>query len=297
MATKKKQPTKPKANSQLAKPDDKAVFKSISLDLIDDPEQPMRTDMTPASVEELVLSIKQVGIIEPIVVKPSGRRYEVIAGHRRIYACRLAKLPVVPCYIKHASKEETEMLKIHENLYRADISPADEALHFAHLIDKKKMTPTRIAQLISKSQSYVSDRLLILHYPAFLKEAMDNKHISFSVAREFARFTDLDQMKDAVRYARRGGMTQELARKWVQDHKRNTESPQVLEDPYERSDGEVNTVEHSASCVFCREGLRLIDAEVVYMHTKCLREVNAREFATESEPASLEPQTLEDQAE
>lgn len=259
------------------KPAEKAVFKDISLDLIDDPANPMRTEMTPASVEELVLSIKQVGIIEPIVVKPVKRRYEVIAGHRRIYACRLAKLLIVPCYIKYANKEETEMLKIHENLYRADIKPADEALHFAHLIDKQGMTPTRIAQLISKSQSYVSDRLLILQYPEFLKEAMDNNEISFSVAREFARFTDLDQMKQAVYYAKRGGMTQGMARKWVQDHKRNSEAPEVWEGTEDRDDGETNVVEHSASCVYCREGLRLIDAEVVYMHTGCLKKANAED--------------------
>ena len=276
MGAKAKQPSTPKGNRPKPKATVEPVFKSISLDLIDDPEQPLRTNMTEASVEDLVLSIKQVGIIEPLVVKPVKRRYEVIAGHRRLFAARLAKLVEVPCYVRHATVEETEMLKIHENLYRADISPADEALHFAHLIDKKGLTPVRIAQLISKSQGYVGDRLAILNYPDFLTEAMHKKEISFSVAREFARFDDEAQMRSAVYYARRGGMTQEMARKWVQDHKRSKEQPQSREPVEEPANGEPNQVEHQARCVYCRETLRLIDAEVVYMHGKCLNEANAQ---------------------
>jgi len=292
MGAKAKQPSNPKANRPKPKAIVEPVFKSISLDLIDDPEQPLRTNMTEASVESLVLSIKQVGIIEPLVVKPVKRRYEVIAGHRRLFAARLAKLVDVPCYIRHANAEETEMLKIHENLYRADISPADEALHFAHLIDKKGLSPVRIAQLISKSQTYVGDRLAILNYPDFLKEAMHNKEITFSVAREFARFDDEAQMKSAVYYARRGGMTQEMARKWVQDHRRSKEQPQSREPVDEPANGEQNQVEHQARCVYCREGLRLIDAEVVYMHTKCLREANTQDLDNESgTPGGQSPKT------
>ena len=283
MATKKKQTTKPKESPPTMAVDDKAEFKAVSLDLIDDPEQPLRTDLTPASVEELVLSIKQVGIIEPIVVKPVKGRYEVIAGHRRVFACRIAKHMLVPCYIRHASEEETEMLKIHENLYRADITPADEALHFEQLINKQKLTPGRIAQLISKSQSYVSDRLAILNYPDFLMEAMQSKEISFSVAREFARFDDVKQMRSAVFYAKRGGMTQEMAHKWVADHKRSSESPTIHEAPQETDDGEANTVEHSSTCVYCREPVRLMDAEVVYMHRKCKVEADAQAINSEAE--------------
>src|SRR3990167_7428761 len=75
-------------------------YQLVSTDLIDDPERPMRTDITPASVEDLVLSIKQVGIIEPLIINPKNNRYEVIAGHRRLVACKLAKLLQVPCYIR-----------------------------------------------------------------------------------------------------------------------------------------------------------------------------------------------------
>lgn len=249
-------------------------FRIISLDLIDDPERPMRTDMTPASVEDLVLSIKQVGIIEPIVVKMVNGRYEVIAGHRRKYSSELAGLAEVPCSVLTVNDEQTEMLKIHENLYRAEVKPSDEAQHFKYLIDKHHMTPTKVSQLIGKSLSYVSDRLAIFNYPDFLKDAMDKKQISFSVAREFARMDDLQEMSNFVFYAIRNGITQDAAQKWVQDHRRAKENPVIQETQTYNEETQLQEVTHSAECVYCKEGVALLEASVVYMHDACLRQAN-----------------------
>ncbi len=257
-----------------AKAQEALEFGNISIDLIDDPEAPMRSDITPASVEELVLSIKQVGIIEPLVVKEKNNRYEVIAGHRRLFSSKIAKLATVPCYIKKANSEQTEMLKIHENLYRADVKPADEAKHYSHLIDKQKLTPTQIAQIIGRSLSYVTDRLEILNYPDFLSEALDKQEISFSVAREFARFDDTKQMHTAVYYAKRGGMTQEMARKWVQDYKRSKDQQPLTANQVVNESNGVAEIEHSAKCVYCQDPVKLLEAAIVYMHNECLREAN-----------------------
>jgi ParB family chromosome partitioning protein len=250
-------------------------YKLISLDLIDDPEQPIRTDLTPASVEDLVMSIKQVGLIEPIVVKATKNRYEVIAGHRRTFAARLAKLVEVPCHVHKANSEQTEMMKIHENLYRAEVRPSDEAKHFSYLIEKHKMTPVKIAQLITKSLSYVHDRLDILNYPDFLLDAMNRGKISFSVAREFARFDDLKQMQSAVYYALRSGMTQEMAKKWVGDYKRSKEQPVITEQTIINADNNQQEIIHTANCVYCNQGVSLMEAEVVYMHNHCLKTAQA----------------------
>lgn len=244
-------------------------FQLISVDLIDDPERPMRTDMTPASVEDLVMSIKQVGLIEPIVVKPKNGRYEVIAGHRRKYAHEVAKIAEVACYVRQANNEQTEMLKIHENLYRAEVKPSDEAEHFRYLLDKHHFTPVKVAQLIGKSQSYVGDRLAIFNYPPFLREAMDKKQISFSVARELARLDDLKIMSQYVFYAIRNGLTQEGAQKWVQDYRRSKEQPQVQQQEYTSPETGEQEVVSTSQCFYCMEDVKLLEADVVYVHTKC----------------------------
>jgi len=250
----------------------KADFGNISLDLLDDPARPMRKDLSAESVEDLVVSIRQVGIIEPLVVKPVGKRYEVIAGHRRLVAAGIADLAVVPCYIVNATNEQAEMLKIHENLYRADVRPSDEADHFKYLIQSHKLSPVRLSKLIGKSEGYVNDRLAIFNYPPELKYALDNEQIKFSVAREFARMEDVAKMREYLHYAVRNGISPAMARQWVVDWRRSIAEPQVEERETIMEGGQVPVIEHFSACVYCTESIKLSEANVVYIHDKCLKD-------------------------
>ena len=258
-------------------------FKIIPLDLIDDPERPVRSDLSPESVEDLVLSIRQVGIIEPLVVKPRGERYEVIAGHRRLVAATIADLAQAPCYIVNADKTQTELLKIHENLYRANIRPSDEAEHFKYLIEKHKLSPVRIAKLISRSQNYVSERLMILNYPPELKHAMDSGQITYSVAREFNRMADLTKMKEYLHYAIRNGITPLLARQWVIDYNRASQQRPTEPVSDDRGVAPSEQIEHTSKCIYCQKPIKLSEANVVYIHDRCLQEADKPIVATSTE--------------
>ena len=103
----------------------KSKFELIPLDRIKDPERPMRADLTPESVDELVFSIRDVGIIQPLVVSASGDNYEVIAGHRRLLAASVAGLTEAPCIIVDTKGLDREVMKMHENIAREDINPID----------------------------------------------------------------------------------------------------------------------------------------------------------------------------
>jgi hypothetical protein len=140
------------------------------------------------------------------------------------------------------------------------------------------MTPDKIAQIIGKSRSYVMDRLDILGYPPFLREAMDLGEITFSVAREFAKFGDEKQMRQSVYYAKRSGMTSEMARKWVKEWEDSKNNPYRPNSPSSDDPERPEVVVHETICVYCRLGLRLIEAEVVYMHTHCMKQANAVEI-------------------
>jgi len=253
-------------------PPPKTQFGTISLDLIDDPARPIRHDLSPESVEDLVVSMRQVGIIEPLVVKPVGKRYEVIAGHRRLVAAGIAGLAEVPCYIVNATNEQAEMLKIHENLYRADVRPSDEADHFKYLIQHHKLSPVRLAKLIGKSEGYVNDRLAIFNYPPELRNALDTEQIKFSVAREFGRMEDIGKMRQYLHYAIRSGITPGLARQWVIDWRRSLTEHQTVNDDVIVEGGNTPVIEHFSTCIYCNESIKLAEANVVYMHDKCLKE-------------------------
>lgn len=263
-------------------PPPKADFATISLDLIDDPARPIRHDLSPESVEDLVVSMRQVGIIEPLVVKPVGKRYEVIAGHRRLVAAGIADLAVVPCYVVSVTNEQAEMLKIHENLYRADVRPGDEADHFKYLLQHHKLSPVRLAKLIGKSEGYVNDRLAIFNYLPELRYALDEGQIKFSVAREFARMEDVGKMREYLHYAIRSGITPSLARQWVLDWRRSTTEAPVTEREVVTEGGQAPLVEHFSTCVYCNQSIKLAEANVVYLHDQCLRD--ARQTAPTPPP-------------
>ena len=269
MSKKQTKEAPPELAQAVEAPPEEAQFQILPLDLIDDPERPMRTGLTAQSVEDLVMSIKQVGLIEPIVVKPRNGRYEVIAGHRRKFSCEIAKIPEVPCYVLPANNEKTEMIKIHENLYRAEVKPSDEAEHFKYLIEKHKFTPIKVSQLIGKSPSYVSDRLAIFNYPPFLRDAMDKKQISFSVARELARIDDIKTMNEYVFYAIRNGLTSDGAHKWAEDYFRSKNQPDVTQQTSIDPETNIEVVESIADCIYCQQPLKLIEADVVYIHSHC----------------------------
>lgn len=268
---------------QLPPPVTTKEFRELPLTLIDDPSRPMRSDLGRDNIEDLIRSIKQVGLIEPIIVKAVGERYEVIAGHRRTVASEYAGLAVVPCHVVDVTDEQAEMMKIHENLYRVDISPADEASHYAYLIDKQKLTPTRVAQLISRSVKYVTDRLDILYYERELREALDTGLINFSVAKEFNRIKDPSKLSQYLKYAVRGGMTQGVAKKWVDDLIRPaTPVSQFQGDGLDENEY-TQPQDQKSKCFYCMDDVKLLEAHVVYVHDKC---VNER--ASQAEPAGLE---------
>jgi len=252
---------------------DTTKFAVISIDSIEDPERPLRTDLSPESVEDLVISIRQVGIIEPLVVKPKNGRYEIIAGHRRLVAAGIADLAEVPCYILNVDDEQKEFIKIHENLYRAEISPSDQAEHFDYLIKHFKLSPVKIAQLINKSPAYVTDRLNILNYPPELREALHSGGIKFSVAREFYRLRDLPKLREYLDYAVRGGITPTLAKKWVDDVLRQQQSQPTTTATDTTPPVNQQPIEQVTTCVKCAQQVKLAEAVISYFHDSCYKEV------------------------
>jgi ParB family chromosome partitioning protein len=250
-------------------------YNKISIDLIDDPELAIRSDISPESVEELSKSIKQIGLIEPIVVKKKGSRYEVIAGHRRLLACRMAEVFFVPCRIIEADDEMTEVIKAHENLYREEINVVDEAHFIEKTIQRLNLSVDKMASLLGKSRTYVQSRLAILGYPDFLYQALKDKKISFSVARKLSVIDDLQTLRNYVEYASLNGITEDVAVEWVKRWKMDSlsQSGQPVETIEEQ--GEIRqTPRLVVVCAACHQNLEMKDAKVVYMHYDCYRKIS-----------------------
>jgi ParB family transcriptional regulator, chromosome partitioning protein len=248
-----------------------ARFETLPLDLIDDPERPMRTDISPESVADLVASIKQVGIIEPLVVIQRGDRYEVVAGHRRVTAAEIAGLHMVPCHVVEGTQEQVEMMKIHENLYRVDVNPYDEAQHYARLIKDMKLSPTKIARFTNRSDNYVRDRLRILDFDPILQEALQNGKLNLTVALELHRIPDAAKLREMIGYAVGHGVTGAVAKKWVDEQLPQNQALPGLP-PIATDNAPLQTAsEQHSECFYCLNPVRLWDAYTVYVHEDCVR--------------------------
>lgn len=153
------------------------------------PRQP-RQAMSPETLQELADSIKEHGLIQPLIVSLLGEgvlgsepRYELIAGERRLRAARLAGLDRVPVIIKEATAQESLELALVENVQRADLNPLEEATAYRQLVEEFGLTQDRVADRVGKSRTTVTNTLRLLGLPDEVKTALLQGVISEGHAR------------------------------------------------------------------------------------------------------------------
>ena len=158
-------------------------------DIRSNPYQPRKT-FNESSLKELADSIKEYGIIEPVIVKKSVKGYELIAGERRTKAAKLAGLETIPAVIKDFNDQEMMEIALIENIQREDLNPIDEAFAYQKIIELSKMTQEEFANKFGKSRSYVTNMLGLLNLPENVKELVKKHEISMGHARALSKISD-----------------------------------------------------------------------------------------------------------
>lgn len=249
------------------------AIEKISLDLIDPPKMPMRSEVSPESVEELGRDIKERGLIQPITVRPNGKRYEVVAGHRRFRASKIAGLVVIPCVVRDIDEKEADDIKVRENLFREDINPIDEAKHIHYLIERYDYSPEDLAKRLGKSKEYLLSRYELLQYPDYLQEALYKKQIGLTAAQWLVRIEDKNVLQRYTMFAISGGITAKRAEAWY----RSYEAGRLPSEPQTFQQDETQTSEEDNGlyfpCVVCREVSEIRDLQMHYMHGECIKGV------------------------
>lgn len=145
------------------------------------------------ALEELAASIKEHGLIQPIIVAPLEEdRYRIIAGERRWRACRLAGLEEVPVLIREYTPQEISEVALIENLQREDLNPIEEAFGYRNLMDVYGMTQEKIAQTVSKSRSAIANTLRLLSLPEQILDFIKTGELSAGHARTLIGLEDAD---------------------------------------------------------------------------------------------------------
>ena len=142
---------------------DKDTISNIDINLIEANINQPRKQFEKNALDELSRSIEEFGIIQPIVVRKKGEKYEIIAGERRWRAAKNAKLKSVPCIIRKTDDREAMKLALIENIQRENLNPIEEALAYKSLMEEYKLTQEELAKTIGKSRSYIANTIRLLN--------------------------------------------------------------------------------------------------------------------------------------
>lgn len=177
---------------------------SLPVDAIcPNPNQPRRY-FSPDGLQELADSIRELGVLQPLTVRPLGREWELIAGERRLRAARLAGLTHVPCIVVEANEERSSLMALVENLQRRDLDFLEEALALAKLIDDYSLSQEECARQVGKSQSAIANKLRLLRLPPQVLRLLRDHGFTERHARALLRLED--------------AASQERAARWVVEH-------------------------------------------------------------------------------
>ena len=148
----------------------------ISLNDIKRNENQPRKVFNEEKIDELAESIREHGVIQPIIVMKSGTGYEIVAGERRWRAARKAGLAEIPAVVRELTKEQNMLFAIIENMQREDLSPIEEAEGIKNMIETFNLTQEEVSKSIGKSRPYITNSLRLLKLPKPIREMIVEYH-------------------------------------------------------------------------------------------------------------------------
>lgn len=159
------------------------IVSYLKIDAIKDSHLQPRIHYNKEKLDELVASIKEKGVLQPILVREKNSQYEVIAGERRLKAARLLGMREIPAIIKSVSDKEALVIALVENIQREELNPIEEAQAFKKLIEEFQFTQEEVAVSVGKDRSTISNTLRLLKLPLEIQKAVSEEKISMGHAR------------------------------------------------------------------------------------------------------------------
>lgn len=264
-------------------------IEQVPLDLIDDPTSPMRTAMDEEKLIELMASIREHGIIQPVTLRKVGERYEVVAGHRRVSACKRIGLAVISSIVRVLDDAKTDEIRMHENLYREDINPVDEARYIRRVIDVHNVDPAELSRMTGKSEAYLRARYDLLDYPDYLIDVVEQEMVSLTAAQWLARITNDVVRKEYTRFAMIGGITAVRARAWYESWRAGTLPREASAFVPTEENSSAEPAKLYMPCVLCQHSDELDNLQMVYAHPECAKAVQKMQREEKSAVREAEP--------
>jgi ParB family transcriptional regulator, chromosome partitioning protein len=174
-------------------------FEELPVSAIHPNSRQPRNSFPEAGIRELAASIREVGILQPLVVRSTPAGFELIAGERRLRAAKEADLERVPVLIRQAGENESMELALVENLQRENLSPLETAAAYQALMDGFELTKDQLARRLGKSRAAVTNTLRLVHLPESIQALLGNGKISEGHARALLSLENEAQMTELAR--------------------------------------------------------------------------------------------------
>jgi len=156
---------------------------SIDIDKIKPNKYQSRTQFDQEKLKELASSVKREGVVQPIIVSPSGENYQLVAGERRWWAAKMAELKEIPALVRTVTDREMFEISLIENIQREDLNPVEDAQAFQRLMKEFNLSQQELADHLGKTRSTVANILRLINLPEEIKEFVSGKLISAGHAR------------------------------------------------------------------------------------------------------------------
>lgn len=244
--------------------------RQIPIDSIDDPKFAIRSRANESTLYALADSIRDVGLIQPILVRPRGARFEVVAGHRRLVACRIIGLLTVPCIVNDVDDTSCDTIKLHENFCREDVNIIDEAKWLERIMTAKKAGISELAKMLKRSETFIRTRLDMLKWDKRILEAVALGKIKSGTAYWFAKITDPLVRLHYLDVGIKQGISMALARDWF--HRWENKGLPEPPPPQEKvlSSDEPKVEYYGEPCQFCGKPIVVGEEKILFVHPECL---------------------------
>jgi ParB family chromosome partitioning protein len=209
-------------------PADSDEVRELEIDLIRPGQQQPRTTFDQSKLEELAQSIRTTGVIQPLLVRPAGGLFELVAGERRWRAAQIAGLVRVPAIIREIPDENLLEMALIENIQRADLNPIEEANAYKRLIDSLGLTQDEVARRVGRDRTFITNYLRVLKLPTDIQELIEKDKVSFGHARALLGVQDpMMQRRLAQKIVKHNWSVRETERRVKYLHRDEAASPRT----------------------------------------------------------------------
>lgn len=252
------------------------VLEQIDVSAVKLPQDLQRLRVDDARIKELSDSISKVGLINPIVVQKSGKKYLLVAGYRRFLAFQRLQRETIPAFVLGRDEPDTWQLTLDENFVREDVNVVEEAIWIKNIKQKSGYQVRGVAGQLGKSVSFVRERLAIIDYPDMLLDALAEGKIGLKKAQTLMKCQDGPERDRICARVIEAGASQQVLDYWVEQANLALKAPDNSEEYLPPDDAQpIVYTEPEFICDFCAGQAKLSDSRLVRVCQSC-REI-ARE--------------------